>query len=161
MISHVNTVLREITDPFISSRYTGFISVSAVTVYELAIKEIFCGFASQEHEILGNFVLKHFSRINGQIKLDKLKDDYIPRFGQRYVDKFKTKIEESELQILKSSKRSIKSSYNNIIVWRNNFAHEGHIPPTVTYQEVIDSYFAGKEVIHCLSAAMHPCKGAD
>lgn len=53
IISHVDTVIHEIADPFISSRYIGFISVSAVTVYELAIKEIFCDFATQEHEVLG------------------------------------------------------------------------------------------------------------
>jgi len=155
IISHVDTVIHEIADPFISSRYIGFISVSAVTVYELAIKEIFCDFASQEHEVLGSFVLSYFERINGQIKLQKIKEDYIPRFGQKYVDKFKAKIEESELEILKTSKRSIKNSYNNIIEWRNQFAHKGDIPPTATYQEAIDSYFTGKEVIHCLSATMH------
>lgn len=155
VISHVSTVVQGISDPFISSRYIGFVSVSAVTVYELAIKEIFCTFATQEHELLGNFVLSYFKRINGQIKLKKIKEDYIPRFGQQYVDKFKTKIEESELETLKISKRSIKNSYDNIIEWRNQFAHDGQIPSTVTYQEVIDSYFAGKEVIHCLSVTMH------
>lgn len=155
IITHVNTVISDIKDPFISSRYIGFISVSAVTVYELAIKEIFCEFANQQHEILGSFVLKHFERINGQIKLDKIKRDYIPRFGQKYVDKFQEKIDECEDNNLKTLKRSIKSSYHNIIEWRNQFAHEGEIPTTPTYEETTNSYFAGKEVIDCLFKTMH------
>jgi hypothetical protein len=154
-VSHVNIVVQGISDPFISSRYIGFISVSAVTVYELAIKEIFCTFADQEHKLLGNFVQSHFKRINGRIRLNEIKADYVPRFGKDYVDKFNLKIDNAELAILKNSNRSIKSSYDNIITWRNQFAHDGQVPATVTYQEVIDSYFAGKEIIHCLSKAMH------
>jgi hypothetical protein len=112
-------------------------------------------FASEEHEILGSFVSSYFERINGQIKLKKIREDYIPRFGQRYTDDFKAKIDKYELEYLKKSGRSIKNSYHNIIEWRNQFAHEGLIPPTATYQEAIESYFAGKEVIHCLSETMH------
>jgi hypothetical protein len=38
-ITHLDAVIGGITDPFINSRYTGFLSVSAVTVYELALKD--------------------------------------------------------------------------------------------------------------------------
>ena len=41
MINHLNSIVGGTTDPFMSSRYVGFVSVSAVTVYELALKEIF------------------------------------------------------------------------------------------------------------------------
>lgn len=40
MINHLNSIVGGTTDPFMSSRYVGFVSVSAVTVYELALKEI-------------------------------------------------------------------------------------------------------------------------
>ena len=41
MISHLDSVVGGITDSFVTSRYVGFVAVAAVTVYELAIKEIF------------------------------------------------------------------------------------------------------------------------
>lgn len=41
LIAHLNTVVTSISDPFLASRYAGFVSVAAATVYELAIKEIF------------------------------------------------------------------------------------------------------------------------
>ncbi len=154
MINHLDTVVLNVSDPFISSRYIGFVSVSAVTVYELAVKEIFCTFASKKHKVLGAFALSYFDRINGRVKLKIIRDDYISRFGTKYVDKFRKKIDQAEQHFLKTSRISIKSSYNNVIEWRNQFAHEGQIPSTVTYPEVIKSYKAGKEVIHCLAQTM-------
>lgn len=154
MIDHLNAVISGISDPFISSRYIGFVSVSAVTVYELAVKEIFCTFASKKHKVLGDFAFSYFDRINGRVKLTIIRDEYISKFGTKYVDKFRIKIEKAEQQFLRTSRVSIKNSYNNVIVWRNQFAHEGQIPSTVTYSEIVKSYTAGKEVIHCLAATM-------
>ncbi|MGD1858814.1 MAG: HEPN domain-containing protein [Leptolyngbyaceae cyanobacterium] len=154
MINHLDTVISGISDPFISSRYIGFVSVSAVTVYELAVKEIFCTFANRKHKVLGDFALSYFDRINGRVKLKIIRNEYISRFGTKYVDKFKRKIDRAEQKFLRTSHVSIKNSYNNVIEWRNQFAHEGQIPSTVTYSEVIKSYKAGKEVIHCLPETM-------
>ena len=41
MIDHLDTVMLTAKDPFISSRYIGLVSIAAVTVYELCIKDIF------------------------------------------------------------------------------------------------------------------------
>ena len=154
MVVHLNLVTSGIADPFISSRYIGFVAVSAVTVYELAIKEIFCDFASRKHIVLGNFAFSYFDRINGRVKLKIIKDEYISRFGTKYVDKFKKKLDQAEDRLLRTSRVSVKNSYSNVIEWRNQFAHEGQIPSTVTYGEIIKSYNAGKEVIHCLAQTM-------
>jgi hypothetical protein len=153
-LAHLDTVIVQITDPFIKSRYTGFLAVSAVTVYELAIKTIFIEFANRKHHVLGNFTAAYFDRINGRIKTDIIRDDYIKKFGERYVKRFRKKLEEREQQILKSEKRSVKSSYANIITWRNGFAHEGQIQTVATYEEVKLAYVTGKHLIHCLADTM-------
>jgi len=87
LIIHLNTIMDNISDPFISSRYVGFVSIVAVTVYELAIKDIFLDFSKQKHKVFGNFATAFFERLNGRIKTRELRDNYIPRFGQRYVEK--------------------------------------------------------------------------
>lgn len=153
-IVHLDAVMATIHDPFIKSRYTGFLSVSAVTVYELAIKDIFKEFANKKHKVLGNFTSAYFYRINGRIKIDDLKRDYLPKFGDKYLQKFLKKLEEKEKEILRSAGVSVKSSYGNIVTWRHHFAHEGKIPTTPTYDEVKRSYSTGKELIHCLSNSM-------
>ena len=154
MIHHLNTVVQQIKDPFIQSRYVGFVTVAAVTVYELAIKEIFYGFAQNKHRVFGQFTRSHFERINGRIKRDEI-EKYVEKFGVKYLDRFKTKVENIEKHFLKLQGISIKESYANIITWRNQFAHEGQIPNTPTYDEVVKSYEAGKYVIICIGESMN------
>lgn len=154
VISHLDSVMASISDPFIQSRYVGFVSVTAVTVYELSIKDILCEFSEKTHTILGTFARSHFNRINGRIKVQTIKDDYINRFGDSYVLKFKERLDVAEKHWLVKDKISITTSYNNVIEWRNEFAHAGKISPYVTYSEVTKSYRSGKEVIKCLAEAL-------
>ena len=155
VISHLDSIMSSISDPFIQSRYVGFVAVTATTVYELAIKDIFCEFGEKKHKVLGSFIRSYFDRINGKIKIDSIRNEYVKRFGDKYVEKFKEKLDRSEQHWLRTKKVSIKSSYNNIIEWRNEFAHAGKIPSTVTYNEITQSYIIGKEVIKCLAESMH------
>jgi len=154
LISHLNSTMGSVSDPFISSRYVGFVAVVCVTVFELAIKDIFIEFSDKKHKVFGTFTRKYFERINGKIKYKVLKNDYLPRYGSKYVDKYSKLIKETSDKYLRTDGIDILSSYNNIITWRNQFAHEGKIPTTATYAEVIRSFEAGKEVIHCLNKAL-------
>jgi hypothetical protein len=151
---HMDLVIATIDDPFIKSRYVGFITVSAVTVFELAIKEIFIEFAKKKHPVLGSFTLAYFDRINGRIKRDVLRDDYVKKFGEKYVRRFVRKIEQKEKNILAVEGASVKQAYANVITWRNDFAHEGNLKVVATYEEVKKSYALGKHVIHCLAETM-------
>lgn len=154
VIAHLNTVVPSITDPLLVAKYSGFAAVAAVTVYELAIKEIFCEFGRRKHKILGNFTESYFDRINGRISLRNIKEDYCPRFGDAYVAKFKKRLDTAAQQYLLVHRRDARSSYGNLIVWRNDFAHEGRAPATATYAEVVQAYEDGKLVIHTLAASM-------
>jgi hypothetical protein len=63
LITHLDGVMSGISDPFISSRYVGFVSVVAVTVYELAIKEIFLDFSRRKHKVFGTFADAYFEAL--------------------------------------------------------------------------------------------------
>lgn len=154
LIAHLDKVISLTPDPFIASRYVGFIAVAAVTVYELAIKEIFITFAEKKHKIFGNFAETHFDRINGRIKPEDIQKRYLKRFGEKYSARFARKINALEKDILQSGQGNIRSSYGNIITWRNQFAHTGDMPSTATYCEVKKSYRLGKKLIKCLAETM-------
>ena len=153
-IAHLDPVMRGIADPFIQSRYIGFVVMSAVTVYELAIKDIIYDFADKKHVVLGRFARAKFDQLNGRIKLGSLKEEHIKMFGQKYVERFEKRIEVKETNSLRGRGASIKASYGNIITWRHAFVHQGVAPPTTNYDEVKRAYIAGKEVIHCLHETM-------
>jgi len=155
MIAHLDSVIYNINDDLISSRYVGFVSVSAVTVYELAIKEIFMDFAEKKNKVFGNFVFNYFNRINGRIKYKVLWDEYVKRFGEKYVKRFKNKVQKANEASLRNEGISVLTSYQNIIIWRNQFTHEGIPPNTATYTEVVKAYHAGQRVIDCLAESMN------
>lgn len=153
-IGHLNGVVPGIADPLLRSQYVGFASVVAVTVFELAIKQILTDFAQRKHRVFGAFVEAHFERLNGRIKLKDLRGEHIPRFGEKYVKKFDALLDAEERRILLALRKSMKSSYGNLITWRHEFAHQGRVPMNATYAEVCDSYSLGKILIDCLSKAM-------
>lgn len=154
VIAHLNGVVPGLVDPLLKVKYTGFVTVAAVTVYELAIKDIFCEFGRRKHKVLGKFTESHFERINGRVTLDNIRKDYCSRFGDVYLDRFKKRLDAAAKIHLSTHRRDLKNSYSNLIVWRNSFAHEGNVPATATYAEAVQAYEDGKAVIHALAASM-------
>jgi RiboL-PSP-HEPN len=154
LVAHLDSVVGAIVDPFLVSRYTGFVAVAAVTVYELAVKEILCTFGDKKHVVLGNFTRAYFDQINGRIKYRILHERYVASFGDKYVRRFRRAVEKLEKEILLTKRKSMLTSYDNIITWRHQFAHEGQLPTNATYREAVDAYQTGKAVIDCLASSM-------
>jgi hypothetical protein len=154
VITNLATVVAATADPLLVGQYTGFAAVSAVTMYELAIKEVFLDFAHAKHKVLGQFTEAYFGRINGRIGWKVLRDDYVRRFGDKYAKRFGDALDKDDLAELRISQVSIKAAYSNLILWRNEFAHEGQIPTNATFAEVQRAYTYGKRVIDCLARCM-------
>ena len=153
-LAHLDPMMAGIADPFVQGRYIGFIATSAVTAYELAIKDIFYAFADKKHSVLGSVTRTRFSRLNGRIKIDDLKQEYVKSFGDKYLNSFKKNLEISENSYVRTHGNSPKAAYSNIITWRHTFVHEGQPPSTTNYEEMKRNYIAGKEIIHCLFRTM-------
>jgi len=152
LIAHLNPLVNTLSDAAIKANYAGFLSVSAVTVFELAIKDIFIEFAQKKNIVFGSFIEKHFSNINGRIKITDLKGQHIPPFGAKYLNQFEKKLQKRERIIFSNLRRDLRTEYTNLIICRHKFVHGGS--PTLTFQEVLDSYENGKDVIHALYEAM-------
>jgi len=118
------------------------------------MKKIFLDFAEAKHKVLGNFCNHHFDRINGRIDLKSIRENYLPRFGIKYKERFSKELEKLEKNELRSTGTSVSSSYGNLLTWRNEFAHEGNIPANASYSEVKRAFLCGKQVMNCLSVCM-------
>lgn len=154
VIEHLDTVVPTVTDPLLAAKYVGFVAVVGVTVYELAIKDIFVSFGDKKNKVFGTFAASHFKRINGQIKLGDLSDRHVASFGDKYLNRFKRRLTERADSYLRENRRDIKSSYNNIVLWRHAYAHQGRINANATYTDAVQAYKDGKEVVHCLASCM-------
>ena len=102
LIAHLDTVFTGVADPLLQSKYVGFLSVSAVTVYELAIKDILINFSQKKHNVFGSFTAETCARLNGRIKKDDLEKDFIKKFGVKYLSRFRKILEEEESSFLNS-----------------------------------------------------------
>ena len=154
VINNLALLAASTPDPVLKGQLAGFAAVSANTVYEMAIKAVFIDFAISKHKVLASFTASHFSRINGKISIKVIKEDYVPRFGDKYVVRFKRAITLLEKTELRASGISVHSSYANLITWRNEFAHGGHAPANATFADVAQAYQTGKKVIDTLANCM-------
>jgi len=153
IIEHLDTIVPGLPDPLLQAKYTGFVTVAAVTVYEMAIKEVFIAFAARENAVFEAFVESFFRRINGRIRLDDLKG-YACRFGQSYEKDFSARLSSANSSHLNQYRRDLRSTYSNLILWRHDFAHAGRTATSATYEEAVQSYQDGKVVIDCLAQTM-------
>lgn len=152
-LTHLDEAMDAIADPFIEGRYLGFVAVSAVTAFELAIKEIYQDFASKKHKVFGAYVNATTNRLNGRITTKDIRE-HISKFGDKYAERFKTRSQMLDRDWLKAGRGSVLSSYGNLITWRHKFVHTGKPPPTTNYEEVKKSYQTGKALIGCLAGCM-------
>lgn len=136
-----------IADDYIKSRYTGFVAVTAVTAYEVNIRNKIFDFCRKKHNVFGHFSESHFEKTNAKVKTDHLKDEYLKKFGARYLARFKRKTDELEVEHLRDFRKSLKGSYNNLVQWRHDFVHDGTLPIYATYDDARAAYESGKLIV--------------
>lgn len=156
VINHIRTLSLPQGDYILQESYAGFICVISVATYEMAIKDILVDFCTKNNPLFGNFFASRFSRINGNIEINKIKSSFLEHFGSSYVTDFDDILNFEKNKLLQVIHRDIKISYKNIITWRHHFAHSATFktPMTATLADVCDDYEAGKNVIHCLYAIL-------
>ena len=152
--AHLSQTITNKLDPLLVMKFMGFLSIAGVTVYELAIKDILIEFSRQKDEAFGNYVTSDMDRRNGRIKLGEVRQDW-KKFGKTYESRFNSDLRCTSDEYLRTKRQDIPTSYGNLITWRNEFAHAGRIKTAqTTFPEVVQSYEAGKQVIHCLNRTL-------
>jgi hypothetical protein len=152
-VQHLDAFVPTIQDPLLISRYAGFLAVTAVTVFELAFKDIVYEFADKKHAVFGVHIRATYERLNGRISISSIRCDHIAKFGSKYKDRFDQFLKELDEESLKAGNGSVKSSYENLITWRNRFVHGGNMPDA-TYEESKRSYFLAKNVLACVERSL-------
>ncbi|UIJ72994.1 HEPN domain-containing protein [Aurantimonas sp. HBX-1] len=153
-ISHLDDAVDLVDDPLFKNRYIGFLCVTAVTFFEEAFKDIVIEFAKKKHPVFGVHIESSYDRLNGRISLSEIRKSHVIRFGEKYKKRFDSFLEIEEKSSLGSGGGSIKSSYGNILTWRNNFVHGGNVPSNASYDEARTAYNRSKTVFICLDRAL-------
>ena len=152
MLSHAGQ--GSFSDQEFSADVAGFLSIAYAAAFEECIKDIFIEFARNEHKVLHSVISISFDRIDSKIRInDHIKDKYLKQLGSDYRDRFSSQLEAEEKKYNKDKKASIKTSYENIINWRHEFAHK--LESNTTISEVQSAYDAAKKVIMILNNCLH------
>ena len=123
LINEINTLKPHISQVALP-KFTGAISVSAVTSYELAIKEILIDYAHSKHNLFGCFVQNYLSRLNGRIEISDLKKE-IKKIDNALAANWEEKITEVE-----------------------------RVRINLDYDECINDFNIGKKIIEALRSVM-------
>jgi hypothetical protein len=142
--------LESVKDEQLKAYYVGFLTVSAITAFELSIKQILIDFSKNQNSIFGNFMENYFIRLNGRIKYDDIIKE-IGNFNISYKEEFKEELKKKN-RSFEVDNKDIIVSYNNLVLARHKFVHEGKI--NLTINEVVECYNLGKFFIECLFNTM-------
>lgn len=153
VISHLKSVAQSQQLQF-QPDYSGFICIIAVATYEMAIKNIFFEFCNKQHVIFGEFFNSKFSKLNGNISIDRIKSNFLVHFGQRYTSDFDEILDYENKIIIKQYGSDIINSYKNIITLRHSFAHSASFTYNTSLNDVYNYYIYGKYVIQCLDVIL-------
>lgn len=154
-MARLDHAVETLDDHFYKSRFIGYVAVSAVTAFEVNVRNKVVDFSSKKHPTFGVFSSKMFEKTNARIKLSMLRDDFLSKFGDKYLKRFNSHLDKIEAESLRTIRKSVKSSYGNLVLWRHDFVHEGKLPQYADYDEARLSYDLGKRVIECFCEALN------
>lgn len=139
-----------LTDDF-RADLAGMLCVSCVAQYENCVKVIMVQHARAHHPTFGDFVERHYTKLNSKITRDDL-EGYADVFDSKCSSNFKIIVDIAEKRISMRTRDSVKNSYANMLRWRHNFAHAG--TRSSTLEEVRKSHLLAKRVIHCFARCL-------
>lgn len=122
------------TDPFMSTKLAGFLVITVVSAVEVKVREICENSASKHNIYFGNYVASVMEKTNAKVRWDDL-IEYAARFQSSYKLDLKNRAKVAERRSLKQTQISLKTSYENLLTWRNQFAHQGHA--SCTFDEAL------------------------
>src|SRR3546814_16015086 len=92
---------------------------------------------------------------SSDLKISQINEDCLKRFGGAFHKRFNSLLTRVDRYYIKQKGFSIVSSYGSLITCRHEFAHQGSIPETASYNDIKNGYAAGKVVLSCLAQALN------
>ncbi|MBP6379517.1 MAG: hypothetical protein KA312_03765 [Sphingorhabdus sp.] len=137
----------------LGNELAGMFAVTIAATYEGIVKETLILYASNFHSKYKNHVEKDFERLNARISIDDLKS-YSRHFGlnewhgtgsQKNATTFHRVLFETKSVVERRFRRDLLTSYKNVFMWRNAYAHERSA--SVTFKDVYEAHRVAQYVI--------------
>src|SRR3546814_16543979 len=86
--------------------------------------------------------------------ISQINEDCLKRFGGAFHKRFNSLLTRVDRYYIKQKGFSIVSSYGSLITCRHEFAPQGSIPETASYNDIQNGYEAGKVVLSCIAKTL-------
>jgi hypothetical protein len=134
------------------SDLAGLLVVKIAATYETCVKQVLQEYAASRHVDFGTFARNQYDRINSKIRVKDLKN-YCGVFGTPIENRFKASLSARKSKILKRARKNIETSYEQILDWRHDFAHQWNRVATI--REVVETHKAGKRILYVFDDAFN------
>ena len=128
----------------------GLLTVSIASTYENCVKDILQNYAFRHHENFGIFTINNFEKLNSKISINDL-NRYSKVFNSSVHEKFKLELAKTKSRIRDNTGKNIETIYEQILIWRHDFAHAGKRNTTI--EEALNHHRFAKHILLSFSHA--------
>jgi len=128
----------------------GLLVVTIAACYEDCVKATLVEHAAKRHVDFEEFTVRNFSRLSSRVKVNNL-HGYAKLFGSTVENSFKDKLRIRKQKISDRLGINIENRYEQILSWRNDYAHGGIRNTTIN--EALEFNLYGIRVLYCFNEA--------
>jgi RiboL-PSP-HEPN len=128
----------------------GLLVVAIAASYESCVKETLVNYASRHHGKFAVFAQNHYSKLSSRVRLSDL-HKYASTCDGAIQYRFGQLIKSRKTKIVNRVGKDFTKSYDQILDWRHDFAHEGLRNTTV--EEALSTHTFGKRVMYAFNDA--------
>lgn len=129
----------------------GLLVVAIAATYENCVKEILFEHANRHHNAFGEYCRRNYQKLNSKIRVADL-ENYCKLYSNNAYTSFKAQLSKRRTGVQIKVGKDIKSSYEQILNWRHDFAHAR--ARSTTIEEAAASHKLGKRVIYVFDQAL-------
>lgn len=128
----------------------GLLVVAIAASYESCVKETLVNYATRHHTQFGVFAHNHYARLSSRVRLSDLYK-YARTCDDAVHHKFGVLLAQRKAKTSARIGKDFAKSYEQILSWRHDFAHEGLRNTTV--EEALLTHTLAKRVLYTFDAA--------
>lgn len=154
ILAPVDRLFKEIIDFIpIETKYldfrsdlAGLLVVTMSAAYENCVKETLVNYCTRHNSMFGAFASKQYEKLNSKINAGDL-IGYAKLFGLK--EDYKSRLRIKREAVLQRTTKDICDSYDQILIWRHQYAHSRRQNTTV--EEAFATHIFAKRVLFVFS----------
>lgn len=123
-------------DPVKAVRLAGFLVLTVISALEVDVRDTCTETGGRIHSKFGTYVAASLEKTNARVSVKEL-GNLVGRFGDASQKAFQRRLDILKRRCQRWPRSSLHAQYENLLTWRNSFAHTGSV--NATFAEVMQA----------------------